>query len=158
MMSTRYILLVFFIVHIPLCALANRKTDSLIHIVHEYEKKTHFESDTNYIKALIDVSEIFGTTHPDSSLFYGNKAYELSTRCGYSKGVLESAFIKGRIYTRRQDVQSLKQIGNEILPIAEKTNRKSLNRVYVIIGCAYFYEATLIKLIIIRQRKCFKNH
>ena len=80
MMSKKYILIIFFIVQIPLCAFADRITDSLINIVHEYEKKTHFESDTNYINALIDVAKIFGTANPDSTLLYGNKAYELRDR------------------------------------------------------------------------------
>ena len=115
MMSTRYILIIFFIVQIPLCAFTDRKTDSLINIVQEYEKKTHFESDTNYIKTLIAVAEIFGTANPDSSLLFGSKAYELSTRYGYSKGIIESAFTMVPVYTIQQDVQNLPLVSGKII-------------------------------------------
>ena len=148
----RYFLLFFILIQLPFVAFANRETDSLINIIQEYEKKTHFETDTNYIKMLIAVAEIFGTANPDSTLLFGNKAYELSTRYGYSKGVLSSAFAMVPVYSRRQDFQNLLQIGTEILPIAEKTNKKSLSRVYNIIGTAYFLKASLIEFIFIRQR------
>ena len=61
-----------------------------LNIVQEYEKKIHFESDTNYIKALIAVADIYKTSNPDFTLLFSNKAYELSTRYGYSNGILKS--------------------------------------------------------------------
>ena len=78
MMSARLILLIIFIVQIQVCVYADRKTDSLINVVQGYEKKIHFESDTNYIKALIAVAEELKISQPDTSLLFGDKAYELS--------------------------------------------------------------------------------
>ena len=134
-------ILTIFIFIIPFCLFADYKTDSLINIVHEYEKKAHFESDTNYIKTLIAAAETFGRANLDSSLLFGNKAYELSTQYGYSKWILASAFAIVPVYSRQQDAKNLLKIGNEILPVAEKTDRKSLSRVYNIIGTAYFNES-----------------
>ena len=113
----------FIMIQISFCALANRETDSLIHIVHEYEKKAHFESDTNYIKTLIEIAKTFGTANPDSTLLFGRKAYELSTRYNYYKGIISSAFTIVPIYSRQQDIQNLIQIGNKIIPIDRKSTR-----------------------------------
>ena len=129
-----------FIVQITVNAFADCKTDSLIHIIHGYERQTHFESDTNYINELINISEVLKFSSPDSSLLFGSKAYELSTKYGYSKSILESAFAMTSIYARQENDQKLQQIGDEVLPIAEKTNRKSLSQVYNIFANAYFYK------------------
>ena len=138
MKNIKFIILIFTVFWIPLCAFADHKTDSLINIVHQYEKKTRFESDTNYIKTLIHIAEIFQITQQDSSLLFSNKAYQLSTQHGYSQGILSSAFVMASVYSKQWDTHNLMQIGNEILPLAEKTSRKSLSRVYNILGTAYY--------------------
>ena len=140
-MNRHKFLLLLVVILIPLGLFSNNKADSLISIVHEYERKNHFESDTNYIKTLIDVANLLKPTNPDSSLFFGDKAYELSARFGYSRGILQSAFAIVPIYSSKYNSQKLLQIGNEIMPVAEKTNRKSLSRVYNILGTAYIIES-----------------
>ena len=138
-------ILIIFIFTIPFCLFANHKADSLINIAHRYEKKTHFESDTGYINTLIRIAKKMEMSNPDSALLFGNKAYELSARHNYSKGSIESAFAIIPVYSRQENIQKLLQIGNEIIPIAEKTDRKHLSRAYNIIGTAYFYESSVDK-------------
>ena len=140
-MSTRYIFLIFFIFQIHLCAFADHKTDSLLNIVQEYEKKEHFESDTNYIKTLINLALLYANPRPDSSLFFSNKSFELSVKYGYPNRSLTSSSIMATIYMLREDAQQLLQIGTEMLPIAEKIDRKALSRVYSILGAAYYYKS-----------------
>ena len=140
MMGTRYILLVFFIVQISFCAVANRKADSLINIVHEYEKKTHFESDTNYIKALIDVSERLKNINPDSSLLFGNKAYELSTRNEYHRGIIKSGLSVAQIYLAKLNKNKLIEVANGMMSAAEKTDRKVQCVAYNMLGVAYLFD------------------
>ena len=139
-MGKKYILLVLFIVHIPLCALANRKADSLLHIVQKYEKQTHFETDTNYINALISISESLKYINPDSSFLFAEKAYNLSKKYNYHKNSIVAAFIIGDIYTLKRDSEKIMQIGNEILPVIEKTDRKSLGNLYSLYGASYVYK------------------
>jgi len=125
----------------PFYLFANHKTDSLINIAHEYEKKAHFESDTNYIKTLIDIAEQFKNSQPDTSLLFSDKAYELSKKSGYSKGILKSLLAMTSYYVRAGNVEKQLQIANEMLPIAEKIDRKSLNNVYNMFGIAYTLQA-----------------
>jgi len=153
----KYILLIFFIVHIPLCAFADRKTDSLMIIVHEYEKKAHFESDTNYIKALIAVAENLQNSQPDTSLLFSNKAYELSKNCEYPKGILNSSLSMAVLFIKEGDIQKLLQIAGEVLPIAEKIDRKSLSKVYNIFGSAYFIKGYSDKSYFIQAEEMFKK-
>ena len=140
MKNIKNILWVFVMFLIPFSVLANRKADSLIHLAQNYEKLVQYESDTNYIKTLVNVSEVLKLSAPDSSLLYGRKAYDLSTKHGYSKWILESAFALSSFYTNKRDSKSLLQIGNEILPIVEKTNRLLLSKVFNMLGSAYFLE------------------
>ena len=140
MKNTKSIFFVFFILQIPVYVFADYKGDSLIGVVQEYEKQVHFESDTNYIQVLIDASEALKLSAPDSSLLFGQKAYHLSKKHGYSGGIIESAFVLSAIYTDKGDKENLLDIGNEILPIVEKTNRKLLGKVYNILGTAYLFE------------------
>ena len=134
-------ILTIFIFIIPFCLFADHKTDSLINIAHEYEKKTHFESDTNYIKALIDVAEAFKLSNPDSCLLFGWKSYDLSAKYGYSKEFLKSGIMLSAVYIDRGDKQNLLRLGNELLPVAEKTDRKSLSKVFNILAAVYFFES-----------------
>ena len=134
------ILWVFVMFQISFSILANHKSDSLVHIVQKYEQQVQYESDTNYIKALVDVSEVLKLSAPDSSLLFGRKAYELSKKHGHAKWMLESAFALSSVYTNKRDQENLLQIGNEILSIAEKTDRKLLSKVFNMLGTAYFFE------------------
>ena len=137
---TKIILWSFLMLQISFSILANRNSDSLVHIVQKYEKQIQYESDTNYIKALVNVSEVLKLSAPDSSLLFGRKAYDLSKKHGHSKWILESAFALSSVYTNKRDQENLLQIGNEILPIAEKTDRKLLSKVFNMLGTAYFFE------------------
>ena len=139
-MKSIKIILWVFVLQIPFGIFANRESDSLVHVVQQYEKQVQHESDTNYVKALVDVSEVLKLSAPDSSLLFGRKAYDLSKKHGFAKWMLESAFALSSIYTNKRDQENLLQIGNEILPIAEKTDRKLLSKVFNMLGAAYFFE------------------
>ena len=129
-------ILTIFILTIPFSLFANR-ADSLKNIVRTYETGTHFESDTNYINALIDVHEALKTVNADSSLFFGNKAFELSIRHEHHGGTIKAGFSMASIYAARIDKQNLINVANGILPAAEKTNKKLIAPAYNILGVAY---------------------
>ena len=138
---------------IPFCLFANHKADSLINIAHEYEKKSNFESDTNYIKTLIDVAEAFKLSNPDSCLLFGWKSYDLSAKYGYSKEFLKSGIMLSAVYIDRGDKQNLLRLGNELLPVAEKTDRKSLSKVFNILAAVYFFESQSDKTNLYKARE-----
>ena len=138
-MSIRHILSIIFIIQIHICTFANSEADSLIYIVKEYEKQTHFESDTNYINALIDAAEILASVNLDSSYLYSEKAYNLSTKYNYH-GNIRSAFLMCNFYFEKEDSEKMFQIANEILPIVEKTDRKTLGSLYSFFAASYYYK------------------
>ena len=150
-------ILTIFIFIIPFCLFANSKTDSLKNIVHEYEKKTRFETDTNYIIALINVAEELKISQPDTSLLFSNKAYELSKESGYSRGVLKSLLSMTQYYVGARDIEKQLQIANEMLPIAEKIDRKSLNNVYNMLGIAYISQGASDKTYFPKAEEMFKK-
>ena len=150
-------ILTILIFIIPFCLFADYKTDSLINIVHEYEKKVHFESDTNYINALIDVAEEFKRIQPDTSLLFSDKAYELSKKHGYPKGVFQSLLIKASYYIGAGDTEKQLEIANEMLPIAEETDRRLLNSVYNIFGTAYVTKGLSDRVHYIKAEEMFKK-
>ena len=125
---------------ISVCAFANRETDSLINIAQKYEKQTHFESDINYINTLIRVAESLLYINPDSSFLFAEKAYNLSIKHKYHKSSIKAAFIIGDIYTLKRDPEKIMWIVNEILPVIEKTDRKSLGNLYSLYGASYVYK------------------
>ena len=131
----------FIMIPISVCVFANRETDSLNAVIQKYEKQSHFESDTNYIKSLIGIAQKLESANLDSSLLYSTKAYELSTKLGHLKLIIESGFAMISIYTKKGDAQKMLQIGNEILPIAAKIDRKLLGKAYNTFGIVYAYKA-----------------
>ena len=134
----KHILIILFSVLIPVCLAAGKESDSLINIVREYEKQAHFESNIDYIKALINISKSLKSENPDSSLIFSNKAYKLSAKYSYTKETLESALTMAAIYLLRNDSDMLLRIANEILPVAQEADKKSLSSVYNIFGAGYY--------------------
>ena len=149
-------ILTLFILTIPFSLFANR-ADSLRNIVRTYETGIHFESDTNYINALIDVAEELKRSQPDTSLMFSDKAYELSKKHGYPKGVLKSLLAMTQYYVGARDIEKQLQIANEMMPIAEKIDRKSLNNVYNMLGISYISQSISDKTYLPKAEDMFKK-
>ena len=157
MIDKKYFIIVLFVIHVSSYTSANQMTDSLINVITKYEVQTHFESDTNYINTLIDIAKELELANPDSSLLFSSKAYKLSTKYGYPELMLKSAFAMTTIYIKIMDIEKLLQIANEVFPIAEKADRKSLGKVYNMFGAVYYDKSISDKTYLHRAKEMYEK-
>ena len=78
--------------------------------------------DTNHIKLLIQLSNEYKTTNPDSALFFIDKVLDLSHKKNWLHGLNVGYLTKGRIYYKKDNYQQALINWEKCLKIREKIN------------------------------------
>ncbi|HKR05097.1 MAG TPA: tetratricopeptide repeat protein [Bacteroidia bacterium] len=83
-------------------------------------------ADTNKANALYDLSFSYVNSSPDSVLFYGEQALELSKKISYQKGIANAYYALGAGNFRKGDIKKAERYFNDCAGIAKKTGNKTL--------------------------------
>jgi two-component system, NarL family, sensor histidine kinase UhpB len=83
-------------------------------------------TDTNKANALYDLGFSYVNSSPDSVLFYGTQALELSKKINYQKGIANADYALGAGNFRKGDIKKAEGYFNDCAGIAKKTGNKTL--------------------------------
>ncbi len=116
----------------------NTQIDSLRKILKNYEGKSNYALDTNYINIFNEFTLNHQSINPDSMVLLGELSVKLCQKNNYEKGLLEANRNIGIAYWVKSDYDQALNYYNNSLEIAIKLdNQKEVGRLYYSIAKVY---------------------
>jgi len=118
-MKTKILILLFLPGYSHLFAQSAMR-DSLLKVIQSST------ADTNKANALYELGFSYVNSSPDSVLFYGTQALELSKKINYQKGIANADYALGAGNFRKGDIKRAEEYFTDCAFIAKKTGNKTL--------------------------------
>ena len=96
----KVILISLFLSYYP-PLLAQKQVDSLLNII-----KTHSQTDTSHILAVIELANFYRYSKPDTSFTLASQALETAKKINYSKGAGRASRVMGVYYREKGDLKA----------------------------------------------------